>query len=124
MANDDRRTNRRVDLRIPLRFRPLVNPPAADLNAESINLSSRGVYFATDYPLQVGSQIEMHLRMPREISGQASNDVHCTGRVVHVEPDTFLGGKAGIGVHIEQFKAAAGANWGTFEKPDARSAGA
>jgi len=124
MPTKDRRNNRRVDLRIPLRFRPLVNPPATDLNAESINLSPRGVYFATDYPLQVGSQIEMHMRMPREVSGHPNNDVHCTSRVVHVEPDTFLGGKAGIGVHIEQFKAAAGANWGTLEKPEARAAGA
>lgn len=124
MTTNDRRENQRFDVRVPLRFQPLVNPPAGNLRAESINLSPRGIYFASDYPLRVGAQIEMHMRMPREVSGQPKDDVHCTGRVVHIEPDTFLGGKAGVGVHIERFEAAAGASFGTVEQPESRAKGA
>ena len=124
MTTNDRRENPRLDVRVPLRFRPLANPPAGDLRAESVNLSPRGIYFATDYPLRVGSQIEMHMRMPREVSGQPNDDVHFTGRVVHIEPDTFLGGKAGVGVHIERFEAAAGASFETVEQPESRAKGA
>ncbi len=121
MTTNDRRENQRLEVRVPLRFRPLVNPPAGNLRAESINLSPRGIYFASDYPLRVGSQIEMHMRMPREVSGQPNDDVHCTGRVVHIEPATFPGGKAGVGVYIESFEAAAGASFGAVEQPDSRT---
>lgn len=112
MSSNERRDSKRLDVRVPIRFRPVVNPPASELRTESINVSSRGVYFATDYPLRVGSRVEIHMQMPREVTGQPTKDLHCTGRVVHVEPDTFLGGMAGVGVHIERFEAAAGANWG------------
>jgi len=47
--------------------------------------------------------------MPREIAGHAASDLNCVARVVHVEPNAFLGGKAGIGLHIEQYQARAAA---------------
>ena len=47
--------------------------------------------------------------MPREMAGHAASELKCVARVVHVEPNAFLGGKAGIGLHIEQYQARAAA---------------
>jgi len=109
MAIDERRLNTRLNLRIPLRFRPISADKTPEQRAESVNISPSGLYFATEFPLKVGMPVEVFLRMPQELTGQAPGDVRCTGRVVHVQPDTFLGGKTGVGVHIERFERMAGA---------------
>lgn len=107
MTLDERRSNTRLNLKVPLRFRPLLNPMAQEQRAETVNLSPRGAYFATDYPLKIGTPVEMFLKMPQELTGQPPTDLRCTARVVHVEPDMFLGGKAGVGVHIERYETVA-----------------
>ena len=109
MGITERRLDSRVNLRIPLRFRPINNVNAPMQVAESVNLSPRGAYFATDFPLQVGAPVEIFMKMPRELTGQPSADVRCTALVVHIERDAFVGGKAGVGVHIERYEALAGA---------------
>ncbi|PYU31993.1 MAG: hypothetical protein DMG28_13260 [Acidobacteria bacterium] len=107
MPLDERRLNTRLNLKVALRFRPLLNPTTPEQRAETVNLSPRGAYFATDYPLKVGTPVEMFLKMPRELTGQAPTDLRCTARVVHIEPNSFQGGKAGVGVHIERYETVA-----------------
>ena len=101
----ERRLAHRVTLRIPLRFRPLPNPTTMEQKAESVNISEKGVYFATDFPLKVGTSLELFLNMPQEITGKSPTAVRCTARVVHVQPKIFAGNKSGVGVHIEQYEA-------------------
>ncbi len=107
MITNERRTANRVNLRIPVRFRTLASPAGGEQSAESVNISPRGVYFATPFPLKVGAPLELFLRMPSELTGQAGTELRCTARVVHIQPDTFLGGKAGVGVRIERYEAMA-----------------
>lgn len=113
MNSSERRIDTRVNIRVPLRFRVLNDPEAAEQAAESENISQRGIYFATNVPLKVGTPLEVSLRMPRELAGKTSSDVRCVARVVHVQPDSGLGGRAGIGLHIEHYEAKASAleNW-------------
>ena len=105
MSPRERRIDTRVNIRVPLRFRVLDNPGLAEQTAESENISQRGIYFATNCPLKVGTPVEVSLKMPRELGVQAPSDVKCVARVVHVQPNSFLGGKAGIGLLIEQYQA-------------------
>lgn len=104
MSNKDR-VAARFNLRIPLRFRPIANPQPPVQKAESVNLSQHGVYFATDFPLNVGTPLELFLRMPRELTGLEETEVHCIARVIHVQPNAFLGNRSGVGVHIERYEA-------------------
>ncbi len=104
MSNKER-VGARFNLRIPLRFRPLANSLAPMQKAESVNLSQHGVYFATDFPLNVGTPVELFLRMPRELTGLEETEVHCIARVIHVRPNAFLGNKSGVGLHIERYEA-------------------
>src|SRR6478752_1015292 len=48
------------------------------------DLSSRGVFFLTDAPLTEGSEIELTLRMPSEITLGQSMPVRCKGRILRV----------------------------------------
>ncbi len=109
MSSSERRLDTRVITRVPLRFRTLNNPGSPEQTAASENISQRGILFATSFPLKVGTPVEVSLRMPQEVAGQTSSDVKCVARVVHVQPNAYFGGKAGIGLHIERFEARAAA---------------
>jgi hypothetical protein len=109
MNSRERRIDTRINLNVPLRFRVLNSANSEERTGESINISQRGILFATAVPLVVGTPLEVSLKMPREVAGHAASDLKCIARVVHVELNAFLGGKAGIGLHIEQYQARAAA---------------
>lgn len=106
MNTKERRLDTRVNIRVPLRFRTLNNPNSVEQNAESENISHRGIYFETATPLKVGTPVELSLRMPEGLAGKAPSDVRCVARVVHIRPST-LSGKPGVGLHIERYEAKA-----------------
>jgi hypothetical protein len=113
MSSIERRIDARVNVRVPIRFRTLDNSGSAEQTAESENISKRGIFFTTSYPLKVGMPLEVSLRMPKELVGKSPSDVKCVARVVRVQSSSPLRGKAGIGLHIERFeaRASAGERW-------------
>lgn len=94
------RSTRRFLLRIPLRFRPLHPASVPEQTAESMNLSIRGVYFATDFPVKLGAQVQVVLKMPAEIVGEQRGEWCFTGRVAHVEKNRMASQKSGVGVQF------------------------
>ncbi len=104
MSGSERRVNTRVPLQVPIRFRPVTTPASAEQSGETVNVSQRGMYMATSFPLQVGAQVELELSMPEELAGAVANLIRCTASVVHVQPDKFFGGKAGVGLRIERYE--------------------
>ncbi|MGB6431838.1 MAG: hypothetical protein WBF06_14730, partial [Candidatus Acidiferrales bacterium] len=86
MDAQERRRETRVDVRIPLRFRPIASPHVPEQKADSENVSPLGVYFTTDYPLKVGVVIVLWMTMPAQVTASVARDVRCLARVVHVEP--------------------------------------
>jgi Tfp pilus assembly protein PilZ len=107
MSSSERRIDTRVNISVPLRFRTLNNPGATEQTALSENISQRGLYFETNFPLKVGTPVEVSLRMPQELAGKVGSDVKCVARVVHVRPSQAPGGMAGIGLHIERYETTA-----------------
>jgi c-di-GMP-binding flagellar brake protein YcgR len=99
MSSNNRRAETRIDVRMPIRFRPITDPPSAEQSAESVNISQHGMCFSANCALRVGEEVEIYLRMPRELS-QNPVQVRWNARVVHVEPNGSLG-KAGVGVRVE-----------------------
>jgi hypothetical protein len=102
----DRRNETRVNVRIPLRFKLLGNQSVGEQMAESENLSQRGVFMWTAYPLRIGAQLELRLKMPNEISGLPVSEVHCTARVIRIQ-EGDSGGLVGVGLRIERYHATA-----------------
>ena len=113
MSPNERRTDTRMNIRVPLQFRSLDPPNLAGQIAESENISQRGIYFETATPLKIGTPLEVSLRMPRELAGKFVSDVRCIARVVHVRANAQGGAKSGVGLHIERYetKSSTGENW-------------
>ena len=102
----DRRNETRVNLRIPLRYKLIGNQSAGEQMAESENLSQRGVFMWTAFPLKVGAQVALKLRMPSEISGIPVSEVHCTARVIRIQ-ESDSSGLVGVGLRIERYHVTA-----------------
>ena len=99
----DRRLSRRHSLRAPLRIR-VRKSDIAERSAESENLSQRGVFFATDLPLNKGASLDMLLEMPEAISGVPVAHWLCTGHVVRVVPPASSGDKQRVGVQFDFYE--------------------
>ena len=98
-----RRNSRRQLLKAKLRVRAWKSG-WNEQGAESENLSERGVFFATDAPLVVGSAVEVLLKMPEEISGRPTTEWRCTGHVVRLEPVDTPRGKLGVGIQFDCYE--------------------
>jgi hypothetical protein len=78
----ERRIGQRFPFNLPVSFRDIRT--AAQGLGFTQDLSSRGAFFFTDVPLAEGADIEVTLKMPREITLGESMRVRCRGRVLRV----------------------------------------
>jgi hypothetical protein len=101
--DSDRRLSRRHSLRTGLRVR-LRRSDAAELRAESENVSQRGVFFATDLPLSKGASLDLLVEMPEEVTGVPTAQWLCTGHVVRVVPMDSPRGAHGVGVQFDFYE--------------------
>jgi Tfp pilus assembly protein PilZ len=100
MLASERRSARRLIMKVPLKFRPVQASEDPEQEAASMNICNHGVYFATDQKMPKGVMIQVHLRMPREVVGDDVAEWCFTGRVAHVEPLGPANGKSGVGVQF------------------------
>ncbi len=103
MIRTERRLAERFGLKIPLRVR-ITKPAALDHTAESLNISTRGIYFATDLPLSNGTPVHLVFEMPEEVTHKPASEWRCTGHVVHVEPKSFPQGATVVGVRFDCYE--------------------
>ena len=99
----ERRISPRLLFKTALRVRVWKSGPG-EQSAESENLSEGGTLFATDMPLLIGSALEIHLKMPEEISGKPTVEWRCTGHVVRFQPTDISQGKLGVGVQFDFYE--------------------
>jgi hypothetical protein len=108
----ERRVGQRFSYLLPLALRV----PVAGIESLGFtqDLSSRGVFFFTDAPLVAGTEIELTLRMPSEITLGESMPVRCRGRILRVirptasTPDVSGNSRAqtkiGVAVRLEGYE--------------------
>jgi len=108
---------RRVGQRFPYLLPLSLRQPGTPVEGVGFtqDLSSRGVFFFTNAPLTTGSEIELTLRMPSEITLGESMPVRCRGHILRVErpaptsaPDSpgtpHLETKIGVAVRFERYE--------------------
>ena len=105
MAQDRRQTSRLI-MRVPIQIRSLHRGPQTEQTVESLNISLRGVYFATKTKFEVKEKLELRLRMPEQLMPGQITDWHFTGRVVHVQ-NLGKNGMYGVGVQFLYYSATA-----------------
>jgi hypothetical protein len=99
----DRRLAGRYNVKTPLRVR-IWKSRTPEVAAESVNLSQRGIYFATNSRLCEGEAVEVFFDMPEEIIGEATGEWRCTGHVVRVEAIKATGGNLGVGGQFDCYE--------------------
>ena len=99
-VNLDRRLEQRHSLRIPLELR-IWGAAGPEHRAESIDLSGRGVLLETALPLEVGSTVELRLKLPEEITGQPTTEWRCRGCVVRIVRCGPSNSRLRAGLHLE-----------------------
>lgn len=81
--DQNKRSTRRFALRLPLSVRYGEN--AQDHDAQTRDVSARGICFYLDSAIQAGAAIDFTLTLPPEITLTESIRVRCKGRVLRVE---------------------------------------
>ena len=101
----DRRITLRHNLKTALRIR-LWKSSVPEQRSESVNISERGILYATDSPPHIGTVIEVLLKMPEEVTGEPTTEWLCSGHVVRIEPIDSPRGKLGVGVQFDCYQIA------------------
>jgi hypothetical protein len=97
----ERRAGQRFDLHLPVSVK--LTGSAHEACGFTQDLSARGSFFYTDYPLGTGESVELTLVMPSEITLGQNMRVRCRGRVLRVLQPS-VGTKLGIAVHFAGYE--------------------
>jgi len=99
----DRRLAQRFNLTTTLFIREW-KAMTPEKEVESVNVSEGGVYFETDTPLREGTIVQIRLEMPMEVTGDATVEWICIGKVSRVRPISSRGASSGVGVRFECYE--------------------
>jgi hypothetical protein len=97
----EKRATRRFALHLPVSVRHGDN--GAESDAQTRDVSARGVCFYLDSTIQAGSDIDFTLTLPPEITLTESIRVRCKGRVLRVEGGP-TNGKTTVAAVIEEYE--------------------
>jgi hypothetical protein len=81
----ERRAARRYDLSLPVIIRVPVNKNDAGHNGRTRDISTRGVYFTLDQDLDSGTELDITLTLPAEITQGTEVFVRAHGHIVRVD---------------------------------------
>jgi len=100
----ERRGTRRYDLTLPIVVRMPAERVLATQNGKTRDISTRGLYFVIDQSLEAGSQLDITLTLPAEITNGTEVFVRAAGKVVRVEPKMEDGtSRLGVAAVIERY---------------------
>ena len=107
----ERRTARRYDLTLPVIIRVPAEQVADTQKGKTRDISTRGLYFVLDENLEPGSELDITLTLPAEITQGSEVFVRALGKVVRVEKRYEDGsGRMGVAAVIERYDIIRGEN--------------
>lgn len=100
----ERRGARRYDLSLPVMVRIPAQGPAATQNGRTRDISTRGLYFVIDDDVSAGSDLDIMLTLPSEMTNGEEVLVKASGKIVRVEPRIEDGTeRQGVAAVIERY---------------------
>src|SRR5204863_3239600 len=107
----ERRNARRYDLSLPVMVRIPTERPNENQNGKTRDISTRGLYFVVDQDLEAGSELDITLTLPAEITHGSEVFVRALGKVVRVERRMEDGTtRMGVAAVIERYDIIRGEN--------------
>jgi len=99
----ERRTARRYDLALPVIVRTSLGS-APIRKTKTRDISTRGLYFVIDQNLEAGSELDITLTLPAEITHGTDVFVRALGKVVRIEQKAEEGAsRMGVAAVIERY---------------------
>lgn len=100
----ERRTARRYDLSLPIIIRLPTERELDSSEGKTRDISTRGLYFVIEQDLSAGSELDITLTLPAEITHGTAVFVRALGKVVRVERRTEDGtARMGVAAVIERY---------------------
>jgi c-di-GMP-binding flagellar brake protein YcgR len=100
----ERRTARRYDLTLPVSVRSGAERLVAKQDGKTRDVSTKGLYFVVEQDVQAGSDLDITLTLPGEITHGTDVLVRAQGKVVRVEKRLEDGEeRLGIAAVIERY---------------------
>ena len=100
----ERRTARRYDLSLPVIIRTSAERSKQEREGKTRDISTRGLYFVLEQNLEAGSELDITLTLPAEITNGSDVLVRALGKVIRVEPRTEDGAnRMGVAAVIERY---------------------
>jgi c-di-GMP-binding flagellar brake protein YcgR len=100
----ERRTARRYDLSLPIIIRIPTERALDTQQGKTRDISTRGLYFVIEQNLEAGSELDITLTLPAEITHGTEVLVRALGKVVRVERRSEDGEtRMGVAAVIERY---------------------
>jgi c-di-GMP-binding flagellar brake protein YcgR len=100
----ERRTARRYDLSLPIIVRVPTKQALDARQGKTRDISTRGLYFVVEQNLESGSELDITLTLPAEITHGTEVFVRALGKVVRVENRSEDGdSRMGVAAVIERY---------------------
>lgn len=98
----ERRTARRYDLSLPVLIKLPVEQDAR--NGKTRDISTRGVYFHVGNQLAAGSELDLTMTLPAEVTGGTEVFIRAIGKVVRVEKGSDGDHQVGVAALIQRYE--------------------
>jgi c-di-GMP-binding flagellar brake protein YcgR len=100
----ERRKARRYDLSLPVIIRVPTERASEAQRGKTLDVSTRGLYFVIDQDLQAGSDLDITLTLPAEVTQGSEVIVRAMGKVLRVEKRIEDGNtRLGVAAIIERY---------------------
>ena len=100
----ERRTARRYDLSLPIIIRIPAERELDTQQGQTRDVSTRGLYFVVEQNLEAGSELDITMTLPAEITHGTEVFVRALGKVVRVERRMEDGNtRMGVAAVIERY---------------------
>jgi len=104
VAMTERRTARRYDLSLPIIIRVPTERALDTQQGKTRDISTRGLYFVVEQNLEAGSELDITLTLPTEITHGTEVFVRALGKVVRMENRSEDGdNRMGVAAVIERY---------------------
>lgn len=81
----ERRTTRRYDLSLPVIIRVPAERSQDSQQGKTRDISTRGLYFVMDRNMETGSELDLTMTLPSEVTRGSEVFVRALGKVVRIE---------------------------------------
>jgi c-di-GMP-binding flagellar brake protein YcgR len=100
----ERRNTRRYDLTLPISIRFTAETLTNRREGKTRDISTRGLYFVVTQDLSAGSDVDITLTLPAEVTKGSDVFVRAQGKVIRVEPRLEDGEpRLGVAAVIERY---------------------